>query len=422
LTLKPGHILSGLNGSAGSLVYSVGCHTGLSVPESQPGKADNLDFVQAFMQQGISLIGNTGFGYGDVGSIGYSETLSLLFLRQLKTGASLGEALARAKRQYYQQTASASFSPYDEKVLEGVVLYGLPMQLAKFPTGLRSDEPTTSPDLSCAFKDQALAPGTSITGSDSPSARSLNCQFTPHQTTTEWGTYFDIAGGVEINMGEPIQPRFDIDVSQPEQLAHGVFFEGGRYLSYPAFNSVITKVITDTGITPPAEPDFFVPTWTPSGWDMINSVRTASGFVQRLVLVPAQYHPQTGQTGIERVFQTMNYTIYYSTSSDGFPPFIWEIKANPDPTLTKAVIEVTAFDYSGISRVAVAYNSGDKEWIIRDLASSDMELWHTELPNLPGLTFFIQVLDSAGNVAIANNKGAYYSISTSFAFLPVAHK
>ena len=59
-----------------------------------------------------------------------------LFADRLATDATIGGALTAAKNSYKSETQP--LSPYDEKVLQEVVLYGLPMyKPASAPAGPR---------------------------------------------------------------------------------------------------------------------------------------------------------------------------------------------------------------------------------------------------------------------------------------------
>ena len=109
------------------------------------------DFPSAALKQGGNWIGNTGFGYGDSDLIAYSEKLALLFTEALGRdiqdsgdiyiGPTIGELLARAKREYIRTAGPGSFGVYDEKVLEEMTLYGLPFIRVKVPN------PTDAPYL-----------------------------------------------------------------------------------------------------------------------------------------------------------------------------------------------------------------------------------------------------------------------------------
>ena len=69
---------------SGALIFSVGCHSGLNVPDRGPGTAQqDTDWAQAFARRGATYLGNTGFGYGDSDLIAYSEKLMVNFVQQL---------------------------------------------------------------------------------------------------------------------------------------------------------------------------------------------------------------------------------------------------------------------------------------------------------------------------------------------------
>ncbi len=60
-----------------TLIYSVGCHSGLNAPDSAfTGPALQADFPCMVLKHGGNWIGNTGYGYGDDALIAYSERLS----------------------------------------------------------------------------------------------------------------------------------------------------------------------------------------------------------------------------------------------------------------------------------------------------------------------------------------------------------
>ena len=88
---------------------------------------DSVDWAQSFSGRGAQWIANTGFGYGDTELVAYSERLMALFAKELAVDGSLttGQALSLAKRDYAKTTQV--WSPYDEKALQEVVHYGLPM-------------------------------------------------------------------------------------------------------------------------------------------------------------------------------------------------------------------------------------------------------------------------------------------------------
>ena len=56
-----------------SLTFSVGCHSGLNVPDADAFDLQSgTDWAQSFVRQRATFIGNTGYGYGDSELIAYS--------------------------------------------------------------------------------------------------------------------------------------------------------------------------------------------------------------------------------------------------------------------------------------------------------------------------------------------------------------
>src|SRR5262249_58764514 len=101
-----------------SLVYTIGCHSGLSVIDSDLSSdapyTYKVDFPSAANKQGGNWLGNTGYGYGDSDLIAYSEKLAVLFTKAIGRkimgvdpfngqpgylGPTIGKAPARPNRQ-----------------------------------------------------------------------------------------------------------------------------------------------------------------------------------------------------------------------------------------------------------------------------------------------------------------------------------
>src|SRR5262249_31043369 len=115
--------ITGTTDYRGSLVFSVGCHSGLNVPDEDFETVQlGTDWPQAFLRQGASgFIGNTGFGYGDSDLISYSERVMANFAEELgATGGAIptvGGALLNAKQRYYNSIGAAALTNYDEKAM-----------------------------------------------------------------------------------------------------------------------------------------------------------------------------------------------------------------------------------------------------------------------------------------------------------------
>jgi hypothetical protein len=370
-------------------------------------------------------VANTGYGYGDADVIGYSERLMLLFIQHLEEGHTVGDALRRAKAEYVNTAGLHSLSPYDEKILAEATLYGLPMMRVQMPGT------TTAVDAGAQADAQAV-----YTDAPAPCLPNLVCRqvtMTPTYRTHAVakpgasGTYLSVQGDgapddwgeIEVNEGQPIQPRMSLDISVPGTVASGAIFEGGRYQTIQDFDPVVTRVITDQARI--QEPGYLLPGWMPASWDLINSVPTAEGLQQRLVVIPAQYRATTDRVGVERLFEEITYTVYYSTTQDIVPPSIWFVRSTRDAETVRLGVEVT--DFSDVARVAMAHTTGDGLWQTVDLVrSADPRVWEGSLPLRAGLEYFVQAVDRGGNVAIHDNKGRYFGLPPYRIYMPLAAK
>ena len=86
-----------------------------------------------------------------------------------------------------------------------------------------------------------------------------------------------------------------------------------------------------------------------------------------------------------------------------------------------ATFGVSAEDGSGIERVLVTYSPDDRQWQSADLSYDGTTEWWTV--SLPGLTdetsYFVQVMDKAGNVTVSDNKGQYFTPERYDVYLPI---
>ncbi len=128
------------------LVFSAGCHSGYNIVNAHdvPGITREPDWAQTFAGLGATLIGGTGYQYGDTDFIEYSERLYHEFSRQLRTGlgpVSIGEALVTAKQVYLAETPQ--LRPLHEKALIESAIFGLPMLRFDMP-GARLSPPSPS--------------------------------------------------------------------------------------------------------------------------------------------------------------------------------------------------------------------------------------------------------------------------------------
>jgi YVTN family beta-propeller protein len=405
-----GEILNASAGYSRAIAFSVGCQSGLSVPDEDALGGDTAltqDFAQTFAQRGAAYVGNTGYGYGDSNTIGFSENLALKFAQQLSAGSiDVGHALARAKQQYYAEAGYASFGDYDAKALSEATLYGLPMRRVQWPAGNVVQRPSKAGysigpaqlDGLYAALPVTLTPALAVVTVTDPLSGSV------------LGQYYHANGEIQVNPGRPVQPRTSIDLlaALPAgQAAHGAMFLGGRYADQAGFDPLVSRIVSDTGAS---EPPFAIEQWYPSPLHAVNRVQLGSRLAsQKLVVMPAQYLAATGVTGTARLYSELRYEVLHTPltlTGDFLPPAIWQVEVVTSAQTIRFTVTVT--DESDIDRVVVAYDDGAGEWRAFDLARDDAEHWSGAGPASVRQAV-VQAIDPYGNVAISDNKGIYFS-------------
>lgn len=393
---------------SGALVFSVGCHAGLNVPDAWDDAGRALDFSQAFARKGASWVANTGYGYGMDDAVALSEQLMSTFVEELgrSSRVAVGEALVQAKQRYINSAAAASLGLYDEKIMIEATLYGLPMFKVSVP-----NPGGVSAQLEGS---RALSISSEVRTNQGLITRTVTITPTFSEVTTDAGHFFSVGGEVQANGGRPIQPRVSLNIAEPGGRVRGVLFLEGHYTDIENFDPVITRPVTDTAL---AEPAFVQEGWYPSRLAAVNRIPTATGLLERLVVVPGQYR----NPGIERLWDQLTYEVYYSTDADMSRPIIWQTSAGQVPG--HASFSVDATDDSGIERVLATYSLGDGRWDSLDLNySAEGDRWWGVLAldsSKSVVSYFVQAVDSAGNVAVRNNKGLFFEPVTYQVYLPV---
>jgi len=224
------------------------------------------------------------------------------------------------------------------------------------------------------------------------------------------GNYYQLEGDIQLSPGRPLQPRtaFDLqEVLPPDHIAHGVLFMGGSYTTLEDFNPVVSRIVSDTAA---AEPPFAFERWYPSTMHVINRLHLGGELAsEKLVVMPAQYMAATEITGTERLYDSLHYEIYHAprgSTRDFTPPTIHQVRVLT--TAQTISFSVLTTDPSGVERVVVAYDDGRGTWQAMDLDPLGEGLWVGAGPLHLG-RYFAQAVDAAGNVALSNNKGVYFT-------------
>jgi hypothetical protein len=406
---------------AGSLLFSMGCHAGLEVPQNEIGMPVDT-WVNTFADEGALWVANTGYGYGDTTSVAYSVQLMANFARYLDESATVGDALAFAKQQYVGNLAVVS--PYDMKAEMESTLYGLPMyrlHAAPTPPAPRPAGPTTTTDplasnlTVASFKVDNLSVGSNPgqlglvqpNGPSGPSYYQLN-----GTTPTN--------GQIQATEYRPIQPKVTVDVTQPTAsgnglalVAHGALLTNLCSQDVSPFTPTIVRPTIDSTTNEPGltgtNVDF------PSELQTVTTYLAPNGQHQQVVLVPGQFN---GTKSTERLFTCLDGLVYYANPSDPVaatdfvPPNIVSTQGQVVGNAASFTVSVTpGMASEPVRRVTVLFTSGNGVWTRADLTQTPAGTWTGGGPAQAGsvLAYFVQAVDGAGNVGVASDKGTYYA-------------
>lgn len=395
---------------SGGLIYTLGCHGGLNVPAIN--SVHPLDLPEAFVRKRANYVGNTGYGWGLLNSIGLSEKVIRLFTRELHRGeqVAMGKALATTKRLYYEQ--AQSFSVFDEKVMQQFIFYGLPMfQIRTQASQALGD---TFPGVGFDFD-----PSGTLSG-DEVITKTVNIDFSrildPDDDvghlgsfSTESGQYLALFDSTYTQVGEPVQPLHFGRINAPNTQVRSALFLGGVIsTTIEDFDPLIGTPVNE--YVPRGSADEItldaIDSWYPPVPTSVRTHRDNAYLVTQL----GQFNAESNAL---RLLSGVDVEIYYSTSSDQTPPEIVVVDALYDPVARLVHVKVGALDESGVKEVIVSYIEDERAATtnirsIRLTFDAAAQKWRGSFPGDAHATYFVQVVDNAGNVATASNKGRYY--------------
>lgn len=398
------------------LVFSMGCHSGID----DPALADT--FPAMMNGAGATYLASTGFGYGDDSGVQLHDRLVNYFADELNGSVSIGQALTRAKQRYF--SSQGLYGAYDDKVLETMTLYGLPMFRIGTGTGAAPTPPDVVPTAGTGGVSAAsFAYDTSAPGAvDVPMAGAL----VPH--TGADGRWYEVAGSLPLALpGRPVQPRVDHDVTARSAgsllPAHGALITSLTEPSPPenGFDAAWSRATIDTAADEPelvagevAFPARLATVATYS--DPTGAPLGAAGPPQRqrLVVTPGRFESSGDRdvngTGTQELFSRVAGSVLYSSSGDYSEPDVRNSSATVDPVQNTAEFAVDATDASGITRVVVLFRD-DTGWKRIDLDPAGGDHWAQStavVSAASAVPYFVQVVDGNGNVGVASNKGALF--------------
>ena len=426
------------------LIFSMGCHAGLSVADSTVtagSSVSTVDWPQAYMgwatgatpdqnAEGLGVgayLGNTGFGYGDTYTVAYSEEVNQLFAQRIAAGSAVGDALVGAKQAYFG--GRGVFGVYDEKAMGEFTLYGLPMWSVSGPPGGATPTPAAAPadagttafaakaSATAATAQAAAAITDPSTGLDAETFDVDPIANTPH--TVAAGKFWEGPNGVQVSHLRPLEPKLYVPLTGT--TAHGALLTALRSIDEADVDPVYARPLLDLTTN---EPELaFGDVAFPSRLQAVRTFETPGARMQRVVVVTGQFFsnatPDPNGNGTQRLFSRVAGRVFKSTSQDYIPPAFQLIdgaRIGSTAAFTVNVADLTPTGAGTVKRVLVAVRSGNSpDWTFADLAQSgtDPKRWTGGAPVIgTEFEYFVQAVDAAGNVAVSTNKGFYFAGAT----------
>jgi hypothetical protein len=385
------------------LLFTMGCHAGLSVPASYTDTAaKDKDWAQTYSsKQAAVYFANTGFGYGDTAAVALSEEVMRQFAKRLDGSMTVGEAAIYAKQAYFGQLGA--YGPYDEKAMQEATFYGLPMW--KVGDGTSTPAPVN------------VTPAVDATGVKSAPV-SISSTFVK-KTSKGGGQFYEatapnaVSTGLQVTQYRPIEPRLSLDVTPTagNGVAHGVLVTSLASQDEAIVPAMARPVIDLTANEPPPPAgDVSFPTT----FQNLTAFNTPQGQRQHVVFMPGQFFRDaswSGAGGVQRKFTGIGAEVKYSDSTDFLAPQLTDI----DAVLSggNLTISLIAYDEAqdNVKRVLVMVKDGTGAWSPHALTvGTDGFTWSATFP-VSGTQFeyFAQAQDGAGNVGVTTNKGRYFS-------------
>ena len=375
---------------AGRLLLSVGCHAGLSDPDTAGGV---LDWAQRSGQAGGVLVANTGFGYGDSEAVAYSERLAGAVADLLASGdVTAGQALLYGKHRFAGETLARN--DFDAKASEQLTFYGLPT----YRVGSVGAEARSAVHRGPAVLGRG--PATAFPARVVVESRAA-------RVDTENGSFWAEPGSAPASVaGRPLQPVAGQDVTSPLGRAHGALLTGLTSHDIPGVTPKVAAPTIDRAAQEPArEPGDVV---FPQSLATITTSADTDGLSDRLLVATGRFTGNGGATGTQRLFDRVEVEVLRSSSADFTPPRIVAVSGIVEGGEVGFAAETSGAD---VARASVLFQEGtDGAWRRVDLAPAGDGRWTTRVALSTAATevseFIVQAADAAGNVGSATGKGA----------------
>lgn len=414
------------NRFANGLFLSMGCHGGLSVSDIELGLSANaVDWAQSFSGRGAQWVANTGFGYGDTELVAYSERLMALFAKELAVDGSLttGQALSLAKRDYAKTTQV--WSPYDQKALQEVVHYGLPMYRVGATSPVAAPPVAPAPVAAPSTTRSVLTTPDPILALVRSAAVTLNTTGVVRHDVASQGSFYSLDGNTLQVKDRPVEPLSvtDVQVASTDPASghqpHGALITTltshevqssvnvtepfKPYITHPIIDQAASEVLLD----PTGDAIF------PATLARVTRSTDANGKPVGTVLFSAgQFRPTGRGVGEQRLFDSATVQVLYGTSDDFLPPTIVTTHGALVPAGSTQTAGFVVDTDQTAGRVVILFKSrGDSVWRSVDLVNTGSAHWTggAVVPAaLTELEFFAQACDLNGNCSTSNNKASNF--------------
>lgn len=375
----------------GSLVLSLGCRSGIDLPDSVYG--DEAHWVDSFAVAG-GFIGSTGCGLADGATLALSERLLAQYadwigVSEERGPVSAGAALMFAKQAYL--AGAAQYTGFDEKVLAQTIFYGVPLYV--FADSSKTP-PRAQPWADAA---DAQADG-SVTVTLNPSLA----------TVTRTGAEGDARVFLTADGGEPLSAAGQAVLPSVARVVPSTDASGAaaRGVLITGLTSRWSKQIAPAVGVPQsgsgaAGPAASAPP-SPAVLATLTRQLGPDGVSTVVVATPARLTPQGPGSARFELYDELEFEVLYGDTADTLAPVIGEVDAGDE-------FRVTAKDPSPSGAVARAVllvqPDGEAEWQAVELRSADGAEWSGELPDGVGAGYrwLLQVVDEAGNVTATSS-------------------
>jgi hypothetical protein len=384
---------------AGRIVFTMGCHGGLNVPDNLGGDSVRLeDWAQRYLRARTAVyIANTGFGYGDTVTVALTERLLGLFSKKINSAnTSIGEQWVDTLTSYY--LTAGDYDVFDEKAMIEATFYGLPFYHFTTPgSSTPPPQPSTAPD------------GTVDVASLAPISPSP----TPH-TLGDGRKWWEIGGNTMNVLYRPIQPIVSKDVTVNGKSARGVWVNALTTHDELNVKPLIAYPRVDSQLREP-DPGFRGTFWPAN---VVSLLRTKSLGQERasVVVKAGQFRPnETGNLalGTQRLVDSIGLQIAYSSLPDTGQPEVLQVGGVIHDGGTTFFVRLKD-PPAAIKKVAVLYNTGTQaNWTFLSLSYSGGDLWKAHVAGLTTPTHIVgEAMKLSGATGFAANKGENHTSFT----------